>query len=101
MKIKNPYSPQRLRDYALWYYFHYYPSNKRLLEKLSEKGRREDALRVFSDIEHLLQEDDIIASKIENYIFLHKNYKYIRNKMFEKGFPKDKIESFLEKYIHS
>jgi len=99
--MDKKYNYQRLKDYALWYYFRYYPSNKKLLQKLREKGSSEESQKVFSEISHLLQENEIIASKIENYIFRNKNYRYIRQKMFEKWFPKESIESYLEKYIES
>ena len=91
------YDFQRLRDYALWYYFRYFPSNKKLMMKLVEKSKLEPELapRVFSDIEHLLEEDKIIESKIKNYIFRNKNVSYIRLKMIEKSFPRQKIEKFL------
>ena len=97
--MEKLYTFQRLKDYALWYYFHYYPSNARLQQKLREKGSEEDSKKVFDDIEHLLQEDQIIASKIDNYIFRNKNYRYIRKKMREKLFPGEKVEANLEKYI--
>ena len=95
------YAYQRLHDYALWYYFRYYPSNARLLQKLQEKGNKEDSQKVFQDISHLLQEDQIIASKIDTYIFRNKNYRYIRQKMREKLFESKKVEVYLEKYISS
>ena len=101
MQNKNPYKPQRLKDYALWYYFRYYPSNNRLLQKLNEKGTPEDAQQVFIDIKNLTQEDEIIKAKIDNYIFRNKNYRYIRQKMREKLFPSEKTENYLEKYINS
>ncbi len=92
------YSYQRLRDYALWYYFRYYPSDAKLMQKLQEKGKREDAGKVFWEIQHMLQEDEIIASKIESYIFRNKNYRYIRQKMREKLFPLEAVNTYLEKY---
>ncbi len=101
MNKEKKYSPQRLRDYALWYYFRYYPSDARLLRKLQEKGREEDAEKIYQDLKHLFTEDQIIASKIDNYIFRNKNYRYIRQKMREKLFPREKVESYLEKYINS
>lgn len=99
--MEKLYSPQRLKDYALWYYFRYYPSDARLIQKLKEKGDHNDAIQVYRDISHLLQEDGIIASKIDNYIFRNKNYRYIRQKMREKLFPSEKTEMYLEKYINS
>ena len=69
--------------------------------KLVEKSKLEPELapRVFSDIEHLLEEDKIIESKIKNYIFRNKNVSYIRLKMIEKYFPREKIEKFLVEEI--
>ena len=95
------YDFQRLRDYAFWYYFRYFPSNKKLMMKLAEKSKQEPELapKVFSDIEHLLEEDKIIESKIKNYIFRNKNVSYIRLKMIEKYFTREKIEKFLVEEI--
>jgi len=98
---EKKYSTQRLRDYALWYYFRYYPSNARLLQKLREKGSEEDSISVCKEIEHLTQESEIIKAKIDNYVFRNKNYRYIRQKMREKLFPVEKIEAYLEKYINT
>ena len=98
---EKKYSPQRLKDYALWYYFRYYPSNNRLLQKLREKGTKEDSLSVFKEIQHLTQENEIIKAKIDNYVFRNKNYRYIRQKMREKLFPGEKVEAYLEKYINT
>ncbi len=99
MQHNKAYTPQRLKDYALWYYFRYYPSNKKLLRKLQEKGNADDAKQVFEAIKHLLQEEEIIQAKIDNYIFHNKNYRYIRQKMREKLFPKEKTEAYLENYL--
>jgi len=99
MDNNKPYKPQRLKDYALWYYFRYYPSNARLLQKLKEKWEIEDAEQVFQEIKNLTQEDEIIKAKIDNYVFRNKNYRYIRQKMREKLFPTEKTEKYLEKYI--
>jgi len=95
---KTPYTSQRLKDYALWYYFRYYPSNNKLLSKLNEKGTKDDAIQVYNELKHLFQEDEIIASKIDNYIYRNKNYRYITQKMREKMFPIEKTEKYLEKY---
>jgi len=101
LTVEKKYSPQRLKDYALWYYFRYYPSNGRLLQKLHEKWEEIDAIHVFKDIQHLTQEDEIIKAKIDNYLFRNKNFRYIRQKMREKLFPKEKIESILEPLAES
>lgn len=78
------YSFQRLKNYAEWYYFRYYPSNAKLLQKLQEKGTEEDSIQVFQHLEHLFQENTILETKIEGYISRNKNYRYIRGKMQEK-----------------
>lgn len=94
----NKYSV--LKDYALWYYFRYFPSNKKLENKLFEKSWNTELVsKVFLDISHLLNEDDIIKSKIDNYIFRNKNLNYIKNKLLEKLFPKEKIEIILREKL--
>ena len=95
------YSFQRLKNYAEWYYFRYYPSNAKLLQKLQEKGTEEDSIQVFQHLEHLFQENTILETKIEGYISRNKNYRYIRGKMQEKWFPKEAVEAYLEKYKDS
>jgi hypothetical protein len=98
---QETYTFSRLKNYAEWYYFRYFPSNKKFLEKLFEKGSREDAEKIFSDMKHMLVEDRTLESLIENYIFRHKNFRYIENKMREKGYPKEKVEKYLAKYKES
>lgn len=95
------YNFQRLKNYAEWYYFRYFPSDKKLLQKLQQKGSEEDAQKVFSDMKHLLVEDRTLESLIENYIFRHKNFRYITQKMREKGFPTEKVENYLMQYKES
>ncbi len=96
--MQIPYNFQRLNNYAQWYYFRYYPSNARLLKKLEEKGSKQDAQRIFQDMQHLFQEDTILEATIENYIFRHKNFRYIEQKMREKLFPTEKVKCYLQKY---
>lgn len=98
---EKKYIPQRLKDYALWYYFRYYPSDGRLLQKLNEKWEEHDAQQVFSEIKHLLQEDEIIKAKIDNYLFRNKNFRYIQQKMREKLFPVEKTQAYLEPLLES
>lgn len=91
-----------LRDYALWYYFRYYPSNKRLEQKLLEKSDNIELTKtVIDSIFHLLLEDKILPAKIDNYIYRNKNYRYIEQKMREKLFPMEKVTEYLEKYRSS
>lgn len=95
MQEKHTYSTSRLRDYALWYYFRYYPSNAKLLQKLNEKGRSEDVKEAFSSIEHLLQEDEILKTKINTYLLRNKNFSYIKSQLLRHKFPAEKIEQYL------
>jgi hypothetical protein len=91
----------RLKDYALWYYFKYLPSVKRLENKLLEKTdqNRELVKSVFSDIKHLLQEEQIIESKVKIYIFRNKNLAYIKGKLREKLFDTILTNKILEQYV--
>ena len=75
------YTFSRLRNYAEWYYFRYFPSNKKFLQKLEQKGSSEDTQKIFSEMKHVLIEDKTLENLIENYIFRHKNFRYIKNKM--------------------
>ena len=95
---QQKYTFQRLKSYAEWYYFKYYPSNAKLLKKLQEKGSDEDARKILDDMKALLSEDRTLESLIENYIFRHKNFRYIENKMREKLFPSEKVKLSLQKY---
>ena len=95
------YNYQRLKNYAEWYYFRYYPSNKKFLQKLEEKGSREDAEKIYTEMEEFLVEDRTLEALIENYIHRNKNYRYIVSKMREKLFPQEKVEKYLEKYKES
>lgn len=92
------YSLSRLKNYAEWYYFRYYPSNEKLLQKLREKGSEEDALKIYEYIFPLTQEEAILETKIEGYILRNKNFRYIEQKMREKLFSKEKVEAYLKQY---
>ena len=88
-----------LKNYALWYYFRYYPSNKKLLSKLILKSQDEKlSQKVFEDIAYLTTEKDICLSKIQNYIFRNKNINYIKSKLISSWFKKEMIIDLLEKY---
>jgi len=98
---QEKYSFIRLKNYAEWYYFRYYPSDKKFLQKLKEKWESDDAEKIFDMMKDFLVEDRTMESLIENYIFRHKNFRYIEQKMQEKGFPKEKIKNYVAKYKES
>jgi len=81
------------------YYFRYFPSNKRLENKLLEKtdGNRELVDQVLFDLKEFLEEDKIIEAKIRNYISRNKCIYYIRGKLWEKLFTKEISEDLLKK----
>jgi len=87
----------RLKDYALWYYFRFFPSNRKLEQKLLEKTElnRELVDSIIDNIKHLFTEDDIIRSNIKNFIFRNKNLNYIRLNLMKKQFPKERINEIL------
>lgn len=91
------YNFDTLKNYALWYYFRYFPSRKKLLEKLKEKSQdREVSQKVFENISHLFQEEQVIWDKIRLYLLRNKNLKYITGKLLEKWFEKDMIQEILK-----
>ena len=95
---QQKYTFSQLKNYAEWYYFRYFPSNARLLQKLREKGDEDDVQKVFAYMLPLTQEPAIIETKIEGYIARNKNFSYIEEKMLEKLFPADQIQKYLKKY---
>lgn len=88
---------ERGKNYALWYYFRYFPSNKRLIEKLNIKTEDNNELvqEIYTEIKHLLQEEEIIRTKISNYINKNKNKSYIKNNLGQKLFNQETIERLL------
>jgi hypothetical protein len=79
------YTYETLKNYALWYYFRYFPSNKVLFDKLNEKTEdHELSKKVYKNIEHLLNEKQVIEDKIRLYLMRNKNLRYIKLKLLEK-----------------
>nr|MDD3719991.1 RecX family transcriptional regulator [Candidatus Gracilibacteria bacterium] len=89
---------ETLRDYAINYYLKYYPSTKKLKEKLLKKSLNDEKLSLFviKSLESIIVEKQVIESKIRFYISRNKNLSYIKSKLFEKGFEKDDYEKILE-----
>lgn len=92
------YDFDRLKNYALWYYFRYFPSTNRLKEKLLEKSLDEElSQKVLKNISWLINEKQVIWDKIRLYLMRNKNLKYIKQKLLEKKFDKELINEILEK----
>lgn len=91
------YHFETLKNYALWYYFRYFPSSKKLLQKLEEKAQdREISQKVFENISHLINEKQVIGDKIRLYLMRNKNLNYIKNKLILAWFEKYLIQEILE-----
>lgn len=91
------YNFENLKNYALWYYFRYFPSSKKLLEKLNEKSKNNElSLKVFENISHLVNDKQVAWDKIRLYLLRNKNLKYIKGKLLEKWFEKSLIQKILE-----
>ena len=100
---------RRIIDYALWYYLRYYPSQNKLRRKLnqkfwpaSEKWKKYGWIKeneidyiIEEKLRNIIQEEEVIKSKIKNYIWKNKNLNYIKGKLREKLFDKDVVEELL------
>jgi len=104
---------QKIIDYAIWYYLRYYPSPRKLREKLkekfwpdSEKGQKywwisDDEIEfiITEKLKNIIQEDEVIQSKIRSYINKWKSKLYIKQKLFERKENRELIEKYLEEYF--
>lgn len=91
------YNFENLKNYALWYYFRYFPSSKKLLEKLNEKSKNKElSLKVFENISHLINDKQVVWDKVRLYLLRNKNLNYIKGKLLEKWFEKSLIQKILE-----
>lgn len=100
---------QKIIDYAIWYYLRYYPSVFKLKLKLKEKfwpesenGKKywwisEEQINYIIEerLKNIIQEDEVIKSKIRVFKERGKSKLYIRNKLFERFEPKELIELYL------
>lgn len=90
------YNFETLKNYALWYYFRYFPSSSKLLQKLEEKVEdRELSKKVFENISHLINDTQVIWDKIRLYLIRNKNLKYIKNKLVLAWFDKYLVQEIL------
>ncbi len=106
---------QKIIDYAIWYYLKYYPSPKKLEEKLiskfwpeSEKWKiygwisiEEINYILKEKMQSIIQEEEVIHSKIRLLIQKWKSKKYIKQKLFERREDMDKAIMILETYFEN
>ncbi|MDD2907666.1 MAG: RecX family transcriptional regulator [Candidatus Gracilibacteria bacterium] len=104
---------QKIIDYAIWYYLKYYPSPKKLKSKLkekfgpdSEKGQKYGGISdeeidyiVGEKLSNIVQEDEVIRSKIRVLKERGKSKLYIKQKLYERQEDKELIENYLEEYF--
>lgn len=85
-----------LKNYALWYYFRYFPSKNKLEKKLLEKvDDKELIIKVLWNINHLLDDKKVIWDKIRVYLIKNKNLNYIKTKLILAWFDKYEVEDIL------
>lgn len=91
------YTFESLKNYALWYYFKYFPSLKKLESKLMEKLPDEEICeKVMKNIWHLINEKQVIGDKIRLYLMRNKNLHYIKSKLILAWFDKYLVQEILE-----
>ena len=106
---------QKIIDYAIWYYLKYYPSPQKLRFKLKEKFWPESEkwkkywgiwweeieFIVKEKLKNIVQEKEVIESKIRSYKNKWKSKLYIKGKMFERMENKYLVEEYLDIYFEN
>ncbi len=101
---------QKIIDYAIRYYLRYYPSPKKLEFKLrfkfgpdSEKGKKywgindEEIKYIIEEkLKNIIQEDEVIQSKIRVFKSRGKSKLYIKQKLFERQENNDLVSVYLD-----
>ena len=101
---------QKIVDYAIWYYLKYYPSPKKLTQKLIEKfGEKSENWKKYwwiwqieidyiltEKLRNIIQEEEVIQSKIRTFKNKWKSKLYIKQKLFERQEDKNLIEQFMQ-----
>ena len=66
---------ESLRNYWLWYYFRYFPSKKKLEEKLNQKNENKELVKkVFESLIWIIDEKSVLIDKINLLLLRNKNY---------------------------
>lgn len=93
---------QTLKTYGYNYYSAYIPSIAKLREKLFEKSQNEELTnQVLSDLSLYIDEPKNIRNYLRYYKERNKNVAYIKQKLTEKKFKKEDIESIFSEEIFS
>ncbi len=91
------YKKDRLKDYWIWYYLRYYPSKNKLREKLLLKSNNNFELsdEVINDMKNIINEEEVLKSKIRMFLDRNKNVSYIKNNLRQKKFDLEMINNIL------
>jgi len=97
-----PYSYHRLRNYGKRYYCRYFPSAKRLLEKLTQKS--DDPIlseKVLKELDFLIDDRKTIENNIRILLIRHKNTRFMITHLMKKWFLKEDIIHILSTKFES
>jgi len=104
---------QKIIDYAIWYYLKYYPSPKKLAQKLnmkfwlkSDKGKKywgiDDKVINYiinEKLKNIIQEKEVIKWKIIAYKWRWKSKFYIQQKLYQRQEKPELIKKYLNEYF--
>lgn len=94
--IERLQDPEKLKEYAIFYYTKYFPSKEKLRRKLLEKNKNTEVINsILEKLSTLINDNWLLENKIINFISNWKNFQYIRNNLTTKWFNKDDIERIL------
>ncbi len=86
-----------LKEYALWYYFKYLCSQKRLFQKVFSKSGKNQELteQVLEEMSRFIDEEKNVEARVRFCIERNKNISYIKGNLISKGYEKDIVESCI------
>ncbi|NUJ97923.1 hypothetical protein HGA92_04015 [Candidatus Gracilibacteria bacterium] len=88
-----------LKNYAIFYYLKYFPSIKKLEEKLGEKsgGDKNFISQIIESLKSIIDEKTNIENRIKYMLDRHKNLSYIKQNLMQKNFDKALVEEILKR----
>ncbi len=103
----------KIIDYAIRYYLRYYPSPKKLYFKLEEKfwSKSGNAKKYWwisswdidfiltEKLKNIIKQEEVIESKVKNYMNKWKSKLYIKQKMFLRMENMNLVEKHLKNYF--
>lgn len=106
---------QKIIDYAIWYYLKYYPSPKKLAQKLnmkfglnSEKAKKYWGIDdktidyiINEKLKNIIQEEEVIKSKIKSYKSRWKSKLYIKQKLYQRQENPELIDKYINQYFEN